>query len=204
MVTLTDQRRQRGQRNRAAVLAAALELFETQGFEATTVDQIVAVAGVAPRTFFGHFPSKEDVLFDGYAERLDRAARQFRANPGAPLWASLSAVASAVAGSILEDPDRYLLRARLSAESPSLRATLLRINEEWIDHMTVAIAERLGTDARTDVRPRLVAALLNGSNRAAIEVWVGSGGAADLERLMRDSLELLRPTVTKIERSHRV
>jgi TetR/AcrR family transcriptional regulator, cholesterol catabolism regulator len=40
---------------------AAVELFVSQGYDATTVDQIAAAADVARGTFFNHFPGKEDV-----------------------------------------------------------------------------------------------------------------------------------------------
>jgi AcrR family transcriptional regulator len=201
-MTVVDQRRVRGERNRIALLDAALELFRTTGYEATTVEQIAARAGVAPRTFFHHFPSKEDVLFDGYAERLQEVELRFRASSRTgSLWSAMSEVASAVARSILEEPRRYLERARLYEEVPALRARMLRINEEWIDGMATEVARRLGTDPRTDVRPRLAATLVNGANRAAIEVWVGSGGRTDLLRVMTESLALLRPTITRIERS---
>lgn len=42
----------------------ALELFERQGFEQTTVAQIAAGAGVSEMTFFRHFSAKHRVLFD--------------------------------------------------------------------------------------------------------------------------------------------
>jgi AcrR family transcriptional regulator len=197
-----DQRRQRGVRNRAALLDAAVELFATTGFERTTVEQIAARAGVAPRTFFHHFPTKEDVLFDGYAERLAEVTRRFRSQEAdGSLWAALSEVASAVATAILEQPLRYLERARLYDELPTLRARMLRINEEWIDSLTTEVAQRLGADAHLDVRPRLAATLINGANRAALEVWVASGGTADLHQLIGETLDLLRPTIQRIERA---
>jgi AcrR family transcriptional regulator len=197
-----DRRRERGQRNRAALLDAALQLFEKTGYEATTVEQIAAAAGVAPRTFFHHFPSKEDVLFDGYADRLDEVAHQFRARSrSGSLWSALADAGAAVAHAIEDQPRRFLDRARLYEQVPGLRATMLRINEEWIDGMTAVVAERLGVDPRDDVHPRLVATLLNGSNRSAIEVWVAADGTADLGALIRECLELLRPTIARIERT---
>lgn len=45
---------------------AALTLFETHGYQATTVQQITDELGVAKGTFFNHFPSKEHVLYEWY------------------------------------------------------------------------------------------------------------------------------------------
>lgn len=58
-----DRRQRRRQSTRAALADAALELFEENGFAATTIDEIADRADVARRTFFRHFVSKEAVLF---------------------------------------------------------------------------------------------------------------------------------------------
>ena len=42
----------------------ALELFEEQGYEPTTVEQIARTAGVTPMTFFRHFPTKDAVVVE--------------------------------------------------------------------------------------------------------------------------------------------
>ena len=197
----TDQRRVRGQRNRAALIAAAVELFVSHGYEATTIEQIATRAGVSPRTFHHNFPTKEDVLFDGYADRLDEAARRFRASRATSLWGALSEVAEGVAAAVEDQADLFRLRARLYRDVPALRATMLRINEEWIDAMTAEVATRL--DARADnLGPRLAATLVNGSNRAAIDTWASSP-RAELLPLVREALDALRPTILRIERSSR-
>lgn len=47
---------------RERILEAALELFETRGYEATTVTEIARRADIAYGTFFNHFPSKLHLL----------------------------------------------------------------------------------------------------------------------------------------------
>src|ERR1700744_5458428 len=44
---------------------AAMELFGERGFEATTVADIAARAGLTKRTFFRYFGDKREVLFSG-------------------------------------------------------------------------------------------------------------------------------------------
>jgi len=47
---------------RERVLAAAAELFYRDGVRATGVDAVIAAAGVAKRSFYKHFPSKDDLV----------------------------------------------------------------------------------------------------------------------------------------------
>ena len=49
---------------RERLRATALTLFVEHGFDATTVNQVAAAAGVSHMTFFRYFPTKEDVVLD--------------------------------------------------------------------------------------------------------------------------------------------
>lgn len=198
-----DQRRARGQRNRESLIRAALELFTANGYDETTVEQISAVAGVAPRTFFHHFATKDDILFHGYAERLAEATRRFRASQSKSLWGALAEASEAVALAISEQPEIFLVRAEMYHQLPSLRATMLRINEDWIDQMTAEVARWLDTGAHLDVRPRLAATVINGANRAAIDIWVSGGGTGDLVATIAEAVQLMRPSIARIERTVR-
>jgi AcrR family transcriptional regulator len=44
------------------ILKAAVDRFERQGVESTRVDDICAVADVAQKTFFNHFPTKQHLI----------------------------------------------------------------------------------------------------------------------------------------------
>ena len=66
---------------RRELAAAAMELFATKGYEATTVDEIAAAAGVARRTFFRHFRSKEEAIFPDHDDTLVRAEAVLNAAP---------------------------------------------------------------------------------------------------------------------------
>lgn len=44
------------------IIRTAMELFITQGFEQTTIDQIAEAADVAKGTIYNHFPEKEAIL----------------------------------------------------------------------------------------------------------------------------------------------
>lgn len=59
---------------RDLVINTALELFYTQGYHATGIDQIIEEAGVAKMTLYNHFNSKDELLLAA----LDRRDTNFR------------------------------------------------------------------------------------------------------------------------------
>ena len=192
-----DRRHLRGERTRTALVEAALDLFEVQGFDQTTVEEITAAAGVSPRSFFTHFAAKDQVLFGGYADRLDVATAQVRtAAPTEPLWHALEEAGAAVVEAISEQPQLFRRRVRLYSSEPALRAAMLRVNEEWIDAMAVVIEQRLGV-ADGDLRPRLAATILDGAMRCAIESWARRDDA-DLRQLAGDAFAVVRPALDGI------
>jgi AcrR family transcriptional regulator len=81
-----EGRRERKKRElRERIYEAARALFQRQGFEATTVEQIAAAADVAPATFFNHYPSKQALLraMTGEVfERIERIVQEQLSQPG--------------------------------------------------------------------------------------------------------------------------
>ena len=78
-IQVEGRRERRKQEVRARITAAAHALFDAQGFEETTVDEIADAADVAPATFFNYFPSKRALLTlmaDGVADALDALTAQ--------------------------------------------------------------------------------------------------------------------------------
>jgi len=61
---------------RQRVLDAGVELFAAQGYDATSVAQIVARAGVAKGGFYHHFASKDQLLYEVYGDLITRQLTQ--------------------------------------------------------------------------------------------------------------------------------
>lgn len=133
-----------------AISAAALRLFEEQGFEATTIEQIAAAANVSRATFFNYFASKEAVVFDQDPEARDRWRTLLEArNPGEPLWDSLTAIMIEVNTGLR---DRMPLMRRLKAQSPALaRASQASGEQLRTDLQTWILAQTPDEDAMTGI-----------------------------------------------------
>jgi AcrR family transcriptional regulator len=63
-------------RTHRRILAASLEEFERVGVDAARVEHICRAAGVTRPTFYAHFPTKDDVLFEMQREGATRVAEQ--------------------------------------------------------------------------------------------------------------------------------
>ena len=66
---------------RQDVARVALDLFNRQGYDETTVDQIAAAVGVSRRTFFRYYESKRDVVWGEFDAELVRLRDQLEGAP---------------------------------------------------------------------------------------------------------------------------
>ena len=132
---------------RSAVVRAATRLFLERGVTATSIDDIAAGAGIARRTFFLHFPSKEDVLFHYLEDHIGRAARVPESlPPEADARQGVRAV-MAVLVELFEDPEAGTdelanFRAELITASHGLPASLIIRLQRAQSYLVDALRER--------------------------------------------------------------
>ncbi|MGW1914252.1 TetR family transcriptional regulator [Streptomyces sp. NPDC002076] len=175
METLRERKKQR---TREALLRAALELFTTQGYEHTTVDEITEAVDVSQRTFFRYFAGKEDVAFAVQEMTEARFVEAVRARPPheAPLEALRQAVLEGWDG-IRETVESavpvelYLRMYRTIETTPALLAAHLRRSAATEETIARLLAEREGVDVDADPRPRLAVAVFGGVIRVTERQW---------------------------------
>jgi AcrR family transcriptional regulator len=127
---------------RTGVVAAALELFERQGFEATSVEQIAQAAGVSRSTFFRQFGGKEDVVFADHEVLLDEL-RGWLAKGHADPWAAVCEASERVFRHFAADPDVARRRYQVVRQVPALRereiVTVFRYERLFDEYLRDAI-----------------------------------------------------------------
>ncbi|WP_372967862.1 TetR/AcrR family transcriptional regulator [Microbacterium sp.] len=106
--------------SRDAVVAAALELFQAQGFDQTSVEQIAKAAGVSRSTFFRQFGGKEDVVFADHELLLDRL-REFLSEGHEDPWGAVCAASESVFAHFAHDPELARRRYQIVRQVPVLR-----------------------------------------------------------------------------------
>lgn len=185
-----DLRARKKMETRRALTAAARSLTLDRGLDAVTVDDIVEVAGVSPRTFFNYFSSKEEAIVGADPTMLDAVADAARARPAgeAPLDVMLAVLVADTATPLAE---RWTIRTELLRRHPELLPRYLAGMAQVERALVGAIAERLGVDPVTDPYPRLVVTTAVSTVRATLEWWDGAGRPVPLDDALGDAFARL-------------
>jgi AcrR family transcriptional regulator len=182
-MTATDahpagRRERKKQRTREALIDAAFRLFAEKGFDATTVEEIADAVDVSSRTFFRYFASKEDVALTFQEEQHTALLEAFAGRPAdEPIMTAVRRSVVGVAracenGEMGFDPERFHCMMTLRSESPALLGGSLEHTQKKQRIVIQAIADRMGADPETDLRPHVVATTIMAAIHAASDVII--------------------------------
>lgn len=184
--TFRDRKKLAGMRQ---IQSAALDLFEEHGFDAVTVGEIAAAAGVSAPTVYRQFGTKEQlVLWDEYDPTLFSAIRE-RLAVEPPMAAVRHGLVGTLDKIYAEDAGRILRRSRLIATSNSLRAAsatgVAKMREELVPILTAS--PFIGGSFNAEI----LAAVLVAIAHASAEEWLRSGGKFSLRSIFDEAFERL-------------
>lgn len=164
---------------RTGVVAAALKLFQEQGFDQTSVEQIAKAAGVSRSTFFRQFGGKEDVVFADH-EALLEDLRAFLAEGHSDPWEAVCQASQHVFSHFAHDPELARLRYQIVRRVPALRereiVTVFRYERLFDDYLRRALPGIDPVDAVgfaaivTAVHNHVLRQLLRGTKKVAPSV----------------------------------
>ncbi|MFJ6075190.1 TetR family transcriptional regulator [Streptomyces sp. NPDC093065] len=189
--SLTERRKAATQLD---IAHAAAELFVSRGPDATTAEEIARRAGIALRTFYRYFRSKQDAVGPLLTDGADRWRGLLESTaPGTPLGPALRAAAERALAVPDAQAAEALLRTRgllrAAGDDPALRAVWYRVNQESEERLVPVIASLVGpaeggADAQVDedagrLEVRLVAAAATDAIRIAMETWAGTEAGAE-------------------------
>jgi AcrR family transcriptional regulator len=169
---------------------AALDLFETQGFERTSVAQIADAAGLKERSFYRYFPDKREVLFAGNELEAHLVAGVEAADPGlTPIEALLTALRTAEE---FFGPREFLLRrVKVTAANPALAERDLIKLADIADALARAL-ERRGVEPG---KARFIIDVVLAIHRRATSRWLANPDAT-LSHLIAQATAELREAIT--------
>lgn len=185
---VATERRSRGRpgHDREAVLRTAIDLFNRQGYDATSIGDLSVELGVTKSALYHHFASKEALLaaaldeaLDGLSRAVDEAAHAQREGSA---YERLRATVEAAVRILVAHQPAVTLLLRVRGNTEVEKAALERrrhIDEQLATLVKQAAAEG---DLRADVDPDVISRLAFGMVNSLVD-WYRPDGSLPSETL---------------------
>ena len=149
----------------------ALRLFAECGFEATTIDQITAEAGVSERTFFRYFATKASVLWTEFDAEVDAIRAALAAVPDeVPMMDAIRRAVVSANHYRADDVPELRMRMNLIASVPALSSSAAEHYDAWERAVSEFAGRRLGHPADS-LYPLAIGRAVLAACRAAYDRW---------------------------------
>lgn len=180
-----------------------MDLFEAQGYAATTVESIAAQAGVARRTFFHHFASKDAVVFPNHDLLIERVQTRLDERIGASPVEAVGDTLRIIVASYLDDADLAVRRYRLARATPELREREIA----WVQRYQLLFSRYLDRRFRDQADGALaadvVAAGLVALHNHVLRQWLKDGGRGDALGDLDRALQWFDQSLRLVQRGDR-
>ena len=161
----------------------AIELFAARGFGEVSVDDVAQAAGIARRTVFRYYPSKNALPwgdFDAHLEHMRDLLADL--DPGVPIRHALRTALLAFNTFDEAETARHRQRMRVILETAELQAYSMTMYAGWRAVVAAFVARRLGAKA-SDLVPQTVAWTMLGVALSAYEHWLADESVSLKEAL---------------------
>lgn len=156
-----------------------MELFDRQGYAATTVDAIAGRAGVSRRTFFHHFASKDAVVFPDHEALIERVRTYLADQSGTDPMNALGGALRLILASFLADRELALRRYQLIRRTPELREREVAWVQRYQLLFSRDLAQRYVKVRRGSLSAEIVAAGFVALHNHVLRQWLKRGGEGD-------------------------
>ena len=182
-----SRRRGRPGYDRDEVLAAAVTLFNEQGYDATSVSDLAARLGLTKSAMYHHFSSKEELLetiFRSTWRRLLEGLNEI-AESGKPAAEQVQDVCALVLRAWLADSDLVRVLVREVARSPQLQREVDEVAHAFAALERIVVGGQQRGELKPELDPKLAAWILYGALEEILTGWVFErlpAGEVDVER----------------------
>ncbi|MEO9327785.1 mycofactocin system transcriptional regulator [Gordonia aurantiaca] len=188
--------------SRARISAVAINLFTTRGFDETSVDDIAEAAGIARRTLFRYYSSKNELPWGEFDSHLDELRALLAEIPDdTPMADALVEALVSFNRVPPEEIDNHRRRMSLLLGVPALQAHSMIMYADWRQVVAEFAAARLGLRP-DDPLPQTVGWLALGAALAAYEQWLAHP-ERDLEELIETGARTMADGVAALTRDVR-
>jgi mycofactocin system transcriptional regulator len=150
----------------------AIDLFSARNFDEVSVDDVAEAAGIARRTLFRYYPSKNALPwgdFDAHLDHMRDLLNQLEAD--VPIGEALRTALLAFNSFDEQETARHRQRMRVILQTAALQAYSMTMYAGWRAVVAAFVAQRLGTEVENIV-PQTVAWTMLGAALSAYEHWL--------------------------------
>jgi TetR/AcrR family transcriptional regulator, regulator of mycofactocin system len=177
----------------------ALRLFADSGFAEVSVDDVAQAAGIARRTVFRYYASKNAIPwgdFDAHLQHLRELLEHV--DPGMSLAEALRAALLSFNTFDESETIRHRQRMRVILQTAELQAYSMTMYAGWREVIAEFVARRSGMRT-TDLIPQTVAWMLLGVALSAYEYWL-EDDAVSLPQALGDAFDVGRAGLDEVDR----
>jgi mycofactocin system transcriptional regulator len=150
----------------------AIELFAARGFDAVSVDDVAEAAGIARRTLFRYYASKNALPWGDFDAHLDHMRELLNdLEPDVPIGQALRTALLAFNSFDEQETARHRQRMRVILQTAALQAYSMTMYAGWRAVVAGFVAQRLGAKVE-DLVPQTVAWTMLGVALSAYENWL--------------------------------
>jgi TetR/AcrR family transcriptional regulator, regulator of mycofactocin system len=180
----------------AHITDVALDLFASRGFDDVSVDDVAQAAGIARRTLFRYYPSKNAIPWGDFDSHLDHMRDLLdEVPPDVPIGLALRSVLLEFNSFDEAETARHRQRMRVILETAALQAHSMTMYAGWRAVIAAFVAHRLGVKEE-DLVPQTTAWTMLGVALSAYEHWLadessseGGSGPRSLQRALADAFD---------------
>jgi len=169
-----------GSQTRSRIVAAAFDLFSDRGYDGTTVEAIAERAGIARRTFFRYFRSKDDVIFPDHDRQLAEIRGFLDAAAALPPVVAVCSGVRLVFRAHLADPEVSVQRYRVARRVLALRqreiASVWRYERMFSGYLRDRLADAPAGARVVALSADVVAAAVVAAHNSVLREWLRNGG----------------------------
>jgi mycofactocin system transcriptional regulator len=177
----------------------AIDLFAARGFDDVSVDDVAEAAGIARRTLFRYYPSKNALPWGDFEAHLTHM-RDLLSNldPDVPIGDALRT--ALLAFNTFDDTEtaRHRQRMRVILQTAALQAYSMTMYAGWRAVVAAFVARRLGAKD-DDVVPQTVAWTMLGVALSAYEHWLADA-TVSLMGALGEAFDVVSPGLDALER----
>jgi TetR/AcrR family transcriptional regulator, regulator of mycofactocin system len=179
----------------------AIDLFTARGFDDVSVDDVAEAAGIARRTLFRYYPSKNALPWGDFEAHL-ALMRDLLADldPDVGIDAALRTALLAFNNFDEAETARHRQRMRVILQTEALQAYSMTMYAGWRAVVVAFVARRLGMK-EADVVPQTVAWTMLGAALSAYQHWLDDESVS-LPQALGDAFDTVSDGLKALDNSH--